>query len=175
MALLILVLILAGLTVGRRPVTWDLTGRTLLDILTTLGALTAAVTFWSIGVVAFHLQDRTFFEPIRFAPLAILSSIVLALGLIGVWRRRKWGAWLVLAQLAFTAATQTFTYRALGWDMFRGLTGWVNVTGDVASLVLWVLALLWTWKHFGHSDYGRHAREHSAALQVEDGQELPSI
>ena len=131
------------------------------------------MTLWSVGVVAFHLEDRAIFAPLRFAPLAILSSIVLALGLIGVWRRRKWGAWLVLAQMAFTAAVQVFTYRALGWDMFRGYAGWMNVSGEVASLAMWALALLWTWKHFGHSPYGRHAR--SAALIDEDAVELPSV
>ena len=175
MALLILILIMVGLVVGRRPITWDITGQLFLNILTTLAVLTLAVTLWSVGVVAFHLQDRAIFAPMRFAPVAILSSIILALGLIGVWRRRKWGAWLVLAQLAFTAAMQVFTYRALGWDMFRGFTGWMNVSGDVASLVLWVLALLWTWKHFGYSAYGRRARQRSAALRDEASAELPSI
>ncbi len=181
MALLVLLLIVAGLFVLQRfgsfrdyRITWDMTGRLFLNILTAFGVLTVVMKLWSVGVVAFHLDSRLMLSPTRYPPVDIASSVVLALGLIGVWRRRKWAAWVVIARLVFTIGLQLFIYRSLGWDLFRGYTGEDNALADIVGLLMWALAFAFTWKHFGHSDYGKYAKRRNAALRSEDGEEAPS-
>ena len=181
MALLVLLLIVGALFVLQRfgsfrdhPITWDLTWRIFLNVLIAIALLTMAVKLWGVGEAIFHLDTRVLVAPAREPPVDIASAMVLAFGLIGVWRRRKWSAWVVIGRLVVTIGLQVFIYRALGWDMVRGLDGWRNVTGDVADLLMWAWAFNRNWKHFGHSDYGKYAKQRNADLRSEEGEELPS-
>ncbi|HWE46747.1 MAG TPA: hypothetical protein VG407_12040 [Caulobacteraceae bacterium] len=179
MALPILALVVFCLFVLQRfgvlrehRLSWDLTWRIFLNILTTLGVVTVLVKLWSVAIVTYHLDNRILAAPTTDPPAAIASAVVLALGLIGVWRRRKWGAYVVLGRLVLVVALQAYAYRSLGWDLFRGWNGAENVTANLVSLMLWTWAFACTWKHFGHSDYGRHAKRRSAALPPEEPTEV---
>lgn len=156
MAIILLALIVGSLvTLHRLGVlqrfnfSWDLVWRIFIRILLWLGVLTVAVKTWSIVVVLGHLPRRWMLSPSANPPIDILSTAVLALALYGIWRWRKWGAYLVLLRIAFTVVVQVFLYRSLQWHLFRNYTGSENVLADFSGAVMWIVAFCLTWKHFG--------------------------
>ncbi len=155
MALLILVAILGVLfllhSLGFLPnfaLSWDLVWKIFLNILLVLGAIGLSAKIWSIVVVLGHLDTGLLISPSRDPPIDITSTAVLALALYGIWRRRKWGAYLVFARLAFTIGVQIFVYHSLEWQLIRNYTGLENVSADLLGAAMWLLAFNRTWAHF---------------------------
>jgi hypothetical protein len=76
------------------------------------------------------------------------STIALALAIYGIWRRRKWGVYLVLARLAFTIGVQVLVYQLLHWKLVSNYTGLENVLSDLIGVAMWLLAFSRTWRQF---------------------------
>lgn len=110
--------------------------------------LTIIVKTFSFVVVLAHFPHRWLISPSSNPAIDLASTAVLTLALYGIWRWKKWGAYLVLLRLAFTIAIQVFVYRSLHWQLFRHYTGTQNVVADVSGAVMWILAFSLTWKHF---------------------------
>jgi hypothetical protein len=155
MALLITVLIISVLfllaAVGVLPtfrfssnLFWNL----FLDVLLVLGALAVVLKAWSIVVVLDHLDPKLLISPSRDPIIDTVSTTALALALCGIWGGRKWGAYLVLARLAFTIGVQIFIYHSLDWQLVRNYSGLDNVLADVVGMTMWVLAFNRTWADF---------------------------
>jgi hypothetical protein len=99
-------------------------------------------------VVLAHLPARLLVSPSRDPALDILSTVVLAVALVGIWRRKKWGAYLVLARLAFTIGLQVFVYRSLGWHLAQNYSGLDNVLADFSGAAMWLVAFAGAWRDF---------------------------
>lgn len=110
-----------------------------------LGVLGLLSKLWNIVVVLAHLNARLLISPSRDPLIDMLSSAGLALALYGVWRRRKWGAYLIFVRLAFTIVVQVFIYHSLNWRLTRGYTGRENVWADAMGAAMWLLAFWRTW------------------------------
>jgi hypothetical protein len=155
MALLILGAIIGGLFLFHRfgflpklALSWNLVWRIFLDILLVLGVLGLTAKIWSIVVVLGQLNAKLLVSPSRDPLIDIVSTGALALALYGIWRRRKWGAYLVFLRLAFTIGVQVFIYHSLGWHLARNYTGAENVYADLSGAVMWLLAFNRNWVHF---------------------------
>jgi hypothetical protein len=119
-----------------------------LNVLLALGVLAVVIKAWSIVVVLGHLNPKLLISPSQDPIIDIVSTTALALGLYGIWRRRKWGGYLVLARLAFTIGVQIFIYHSLDWQLFRNYSGIDNVLADVSGAIMWLLAFNRTWPDF---------------------------
>lgn len=128
---------------------WRLFWTVFLNVLLLFGLAAVAAKTWSIVVVLGHLDPRLLISPSRDPYIDIASTAVLALALYGVWRRHKWGAYLVLARLAFTVGVQVLVYHSLGWQLARSYTGAQNVAADLIGAAMWLLAFNRTWDQFG--------------------------
>jgi hypothetical protein len=87
-------------------------------------------------------------SPSRDPALDITSSVMLAVALFGIWRWRKWGAYLIFVRLAFTIIVQLFIYHSLNWQLIGNYTGIENVIGDLLGVVLWFWAFSRKWSYF---------------------------
>jgi hypothetical protein len=132
----------------RFPLSWDLVRRIFLYILLLLGLLGFLSKAWSIVVSLEHLPPRWLISPSGNPIIDIVSTVTLGIALYGIWRWKKWGAYLVLVRLAFTIAIQLFVYRSLSWRLFHNYTGRENVFADLSGAVMWIIAFSLTWKHF---------------------------
>jgi hypothetical protein len=155
MAIVLLAIVVCSLLILHRlgvvpgfVFSWDLVWRIFIYILLLLGVLTVLVKTWSVVVVLARLPPRWLVSPSANPVIDVLSIAVLALALYGVWRWRKWGAWLILLRLAFTVTVQVFVYRSLHWQLFRNYTGVENLFADFSGAVVWIIAFTLTWKHF---------------------------
>lgn len=155
MAVVILAIVVCFLVILKRlglmphfVFSWDLVWRIFVYILLLLGALTVAVKSWSIVVVVARLPRRWLVSPSANPIIDVVSTAALAVALYGIWKWKKWGAYLVLLRLAFTVALQIFVYRSLHWQLFRNYTGMENVLADLWGAVMWIIAFCLTWKHF---------------------------
>lgn len=155
MAIVLLAIVVCSLLIlhkiGLMPrfaFSWDLVWRIFIYILLLLGILTVIVKTWSIVVVLAHLPKRWLVSPSANPILDIVSTAVLAIALYGIWRWRKWGAYLILLRLAFTAAVQILVYRSLHWQLYRGYTGTGNLFADFSGAFMWIIAFSLTWEHF---------------------------
>ena len=110
--------------------------------------LTVVVKTWSVVVVLAQLPPRWLVSPSANPVIDVFSTAVLVLALYGVWRWRKWGAYLVLLRLAFTVAVQVFVYRSLHWQLFRNYTGMENVLADCWGAFMWIIAFTLEWRRF---------------------------
>lgn len=127
---------------------WDLVWRIFIFVLLLLGVLTVIVKTWSIVVVMAHLPQRWLVSPSASPAIDIVSTGVLAAALYGIWRWKKWGAYLVLLRLAFTAGVQIFVYRSYHRRLFRNYNGTENLFADLSGAIMWIIAFCLTWKHF---------------------------
>jgi predicted ferric reductase len=98
MAIVILAIVVFSLAIlhslgvlPRFVFSWDLVWRIFIYILLLLGVLTVMVKTWSIVVVLAHLPQRWLVSPSADPVIDIVSTVVLALALYGVWRWKKWG------------------------------------------------------------------------------------
>lgn len=155
MAILLLVAVVCSLVVlhklGLMPnfvFSWDLVWRIFIYILILLGVLTLVVKTWSIVVVLMHLPQRWLVSPSANPAVDGVSTAVLAIALYGIWRWRKWGAYLVLLRIAFTVTVQVFVYRSLKWRLFHNYSGTKNLIADFSGALMWIIAFSLTWKHF---------------------------
>ena len=155
MAILILAVVIGSLAalhefgiLERVPLSWDLVCRMFLYILLLLGVLAVVLKSWSIIVILAHLPRQWLVSPSGNPALDVISTALLALALYGIWRWRKWGAYLVLIRLALTIAIQVFIYRSGSWHLFHGYTGRDNVLADVSGAMMWIVGFSLTWRHF---------------------------
>ncbi len=156
-SLLILIFILAVLFVLHSlgilrnfSFSWDFVGRLWLYILLGFGILTLLVKTWSIVVILTHLPANLLISPSQNPAIDIFSTVILAIGLYGIWRWKKWGAYLVLLRLAFTIIVQVFVYHSLNWQLIADYTGKDNLFADVSGAITWVIAFSLTWGHFNN-------------------------
>jgi hypothetical protein len=154
MALLALGVIVGGLFLLQRfgvlpnfSLSWDLAWRTFLNILLVLGIFGLVSKIWSIVVVLGRF-DAKLISPSRDPLVDIASTALLALALYGVSRRRRWGAYLILARLVFTIAVQVFVYRSVGWRLVGNYTGLENVFADLSGAMMWLVAFNRNWAAF---------------------------
>lgn len=155
MAIVFLAVVVSSLVILHRlgflpgfDFSWDLVGRIFIYILLLLGMLTVVVKTWSVVVVLAQLPPRWLASPSANPVIDIFSTAVLVLALYGVWRWRKWGAYLILLRLAFTVAVQVFVYRSLHWQLFRNYTGMENVLADFWGAFMWIIAFTLAWRRF---------------------------
>ena len=127
-----------------RELVWTL----FLDVLLLLGLLGLLSKAWSIAVVVGNLNTSLLVSPSQNPVIDTVSTVALGCALYGIWRRRKWGAYLVLARLVFTIAVQLVVYQSLGWQLFRGYSGTENVVADLIGGAMWLLAFSQTWSWF---------------------------
>jgi hypothetical protein len=86
----------------------------------------------------------------------ISSTALLAAALLGIWRWRKWGAYLIFVRLAYSMVVQIFVYHSLGWQLislypgtgYGTYTGLFNIVADLLGVVTWFLAFYFTWPYF---------------------------
>ncbi|HEY6516077.1 MAG TPA: hypothetical protein VIY50_08030 [Steroidobacteraceae bacterium] len=156
MALLLLGVIVGGVFLFHRlglwqhfSLSWDLAWRIFLNILLVLGVLGLISKVWSIAVVLGHFNAALLISPSRDPGIDIASTAVLALALYGVWRRWKWGAYLIFVRLAFTIGVQVLVYHSYGWHLVRNYSGAENLYGDLSGAVMWLLAFNRNWAYFG--------------------------
>lgn len=126
----------------------DRVGTIFLNILLLLGVLTVLVKAWSIVVIVGHLPSRYLVSPSQNPLLDAAETLILAIALWGIWKRRKWGAYLVLARLVLTMVVQVYVYRSLHWQLFHRYTGSMNVAADAWGMVMWIIAFAMTWNQF---------------------------
>ncbi len=122
--------------------------RIFVYILLGLGVLGVLAKSWSIVVILAHLPTNWLISPSQNPFLDIISTVVYAAALYGIWRWKKWGAYLIFVRLAFTMSLQIFVYHSLGWQLAVGYTGTENLLADLSGAGLWLVAFLFTWKHF---------------------------
>jgi hypothetical protein len=154
-SVLILIVVVVALLIFQRfgliarfPLSWNLVCRIFIYILLILGALGFLAKVWSIIVVLAHLNPAWLVSPSGDPLIDIVSTITYALALWGIWRWKKWGAYLIFVRLAFTMAVQIFVYHSLGWHLAAGYTGLDNLYADLMGGATWLLGLFFTWKYF---------------------------
>ncbi|MGH7141259.1 MAG: hypothetical protein ACREGH_01315 [Minisyncoccia bacterium] len=113
-----------------------------------LGVLGVLAKAWSIIVILAHLSPALLISPSQNFSLDIVSTIVYAVALWGIWRFKKWGAALVFVRLAFTIFLQLFIYHSLSWHLAAGYTGLDNLYADISGGLTWLIAFVWLWKYF---------------------------
>ncbi len=153
--LLPLALVVGGLAILHRigllknlSFSWDLIWRLFLYILLALGVIGFLTKIWSISVIIAHLPSRWLISPSRDPLIDLVSTVMLGIALYGIWRRKKWGAYLVFVRLAFTIAVQVFVYQSLSWQLIGDYTGLENISADLVGALMWLLAFALTWGHF---------------------------
>ncbi len=119
-----------------------------LGVLLIFGVIGLATKIWSIIIVLAHLNTHLLISPSRDPALDITSSVMLAVALFGIWRWRKWGAYLIFVRLAFTIIVQLFICHSLNWQLIGNYTGIENVIGDLLGVVLWFWAFSRKWSYF---------------------------
>ncbi|MGA8529162.1 MAG: hypothetical protein WB622_05565 [Acidobacteriaceae bacterium] len=139
MAIVLLAVVVGSLVILRRlglmprfVFSWDLVWRIFVYILLLLGVLTVIVKTWSIVVVLAHLPHRWLVSPSANPVIDAVSTAILAIAHYGVWRWRKWGAFLVLLHIALTVVVQAFVYRSLHWHSFATIPTvriWLQTVG----------------------------------------------
>ncbi len=119
-----------------------------LDLLLLFGVIGLATKLGSIVIVLAHLNTHLLISPSSNPAIDIPSSVMLAVALLGIWRWKKWGAYLIFARLAFTIIVQLFIYHSLSWQLIGNYTGIENVIGDLLGVVLWFWAFSRKWSYF---------------------------
>jgi hypothetical protein len=154
-SILILAFIVTALFIFRRiglfpnvPLTWDLVWRIFLRILIAFGVLGVIAKVWSLVVVRGHLNTAWLVSPSQNPLIDGISTVIYAVALVGVWRWRKWGAYLIFVRLGLTVFVQVFIYQSLGWQLAAGYTGLDNLYADLSGALTWLLAFFFNWIHF---------------------------
>jgi hypothetical protein len=120
----------------------------LIDVLLVLGGIGLLTKLWSVFVLEAGLSSRLLISPSRDPIIDIISCLLLAAALYGIWRLKKWGAYLVLLRLAYTIVVQVLVYQSLSWQLIGSYNGISNLLGDVLGAVLWVWAFSRKWSFF---------------------------
>ena len=113
-----------------------------------LDGIAFLIKTWSLVAVLGELPERLLTSPSVNAAIDILSTTALGVALYGVWRWRKWAAYLVLIRLACVMAVQLFGYSSSSWRLFHGYTNLESVFTDLSGVVLWTAAFSLTWERF---------------------------
>ena len=121
---------------------------TFIDVLLIIGVIGLLTKVWSIAVVLAHLNRNLMISPSRDPLVDLSSSALLALALFGIWRLRKWGAYLVILRLAYTILVQLLLYQSLGWGLIGSYNGAQNIIGDLLGAGLWLWAFSRKWSSF---------------------------
>jgi len=147
--ILILLFGLQRIGIGvKRQISWRMAGSIFLYILLALGVLGVIAKAWSIAVILLHLNPAWLVSPSQNPVLDILSTVIYAIALYGIWRRRKWGAYLIFVRLALTIFLQVYVYHSLHWQMTAGYTGLDNLYADFSGGATWLIAFYWMWAYF---------------------------
>ena len=133
---------------SRFSFSWDLVCRIYVYILLMLDGLAFLIKTWGIVVVLGEIPERLLAPPSVNAAIDIVSTTALGVALYGVWRWRKWAAYLVLIRLACTMVVQLFIFPSSSWRLFHGYTDLESVFTDLSGVVLWTVAFSLTWEHF---------------------------
>ena len=88
------------------------------------------------------------FSPSGSIPLDMTETAILAVGLVGVLRWKKWGFYLVLIRLGITILVQLFLYQSLGQQLIGGYNGTTNVVFDFVGVAFWIVAVSRKWSYF---------------------------
>lgn len=105
-----------------------------------------AKVFSVIALVSRH--GNLIISPSGFPAIDLFSTALLVVALIGIWKWKKWGAYLVFIRLAFTMIVQFFIYQSLGAILIAGYNGTLNFLADIVGAGLWALALYRKWPYF---------------------------
>ena len=111
------------------------------------GVVTVLVKVFSVIALA-SKHSNLIISPSGSPAIDLFSTALLVVALIGIWKWKKWGAYLVFIRLAFTMIVQFFIYQSLGLSLIAGYNGTFNFIADVAGAGLWVLALYRKWSYF---------------------------
>jgi hypothetical protein len=80
-------------------------------------------------VVLAGLNSRSLISPSREPTIDIVSCLLLAAALYGIWRLKKWGAYLVLLRLGYTIVVQVVVYQSLSWQLIGSYSGHLQRRG----------------------------------------------
>jgi hypothetical protein len=132
----------------RLILSWDLAWQILIYILLAFGVLGFLAKAWSIAVVLAHLPSTWLVSPSGDPGIDIVSTGMYGIALYGVFRWKKWGAYLIFVRLAFTICMQLFLYHSASWNLVAGYTGADNLFADLSGAFTWLLAFVLAWKRF---------------------------
>jgi len=133
---------------SRFSFSWDLVARVFVYILLTLDALAFLLKAWSITVVLAQLPARWLVAPVGNPAIDVATTSALGIALLGIWRWKKWAAYLVLIRLAFTMAVPLSLSPSLSLRLLHDYTNLESVFADLSGVVLWTLAFSLTWERF---------------------------